>query len=153
MNQTTTQNTTPYMSPNLREFNRLFKEFNDIYRDAAQKLGLSNSTLDILYALCELGDGCLQRDICRTTFIPKQTIHSAISKMEQEGYVTLSHGKGRSMHIYLTDKGHTLIEQTMSPLVTIENEAFSCMSEEECHMLLALHSKYIRALRTGVSTL
>ena len=141
MNQTTTQNTTPYMSPNLREFNRLFKEFNDIYRDAAQKLGLSNSTLDILYALCELGDGCLQRDICRTTFIPKQTIHSAISKMEQEGYVTLSHGKGRS------------IEQTMSPLVTIENEAFSCMSEEECHMLLALHSKYIRALRAGVSTL
>ncbi len=153
MNQTTNQTATPYMSPNLRELNRLIKESNDIYRDAAQRLGLSNSTLDILYALCELGDGCLQRDICRTTFIPKQTIHSAISKMEKEGYVTLSPGKGRSMHIYLTEQGRALVERTMAPLVAIENEAFSCMSEEECHTLLTLHSKYTRALRAGIATL
>ncbi len=40
--------TTPYMSSNLREYNRIYKEVNDIYRDAASKFGLSNSVFDIL---------------------------------------------------------------------------------------------------------
>lgn len=39
--------TTPYMSSNLREYNRIYKEVNDIYRDAASKFGLSNSVFDI----------------------------------------------------------------------------------------------------------
>lgn len=47
--------TTPYMSSNLREYNRIYKEVNDIYRDAASKFGLSNSVFDILYTICEVG--------------------------------------------------------------------------------------------------
>lgn len=39
--------TTPYMSSNLREYNRIYKEVNDIYRDAASKFGLSNSAFYI----------------------------------------------------------------------------------------------------------
>ena len=65
--------TTPYMSSNLREYNRIYKEVNDIYRDAASKFGLSNSVFDILYTICEVGEGCLQKDVCDATFIPKQT--------------------------------------------------------------------------------
>ena len=38
--------TTPYMSSNLREYNRIYKEVNDIYRDAASKFGLSNSVFE-----------------------------------------------------------------------------------------------------------
>ena len=56
--------TTPYMSSNLREYNRIYKEVNDIYRDAASKFGLSNSVFDILYTICEVGEGCLQKDVC-----------------------------------------------------------------------------------------
>ena len=48
--------TTPYMSSNLREYNRIYKEVNDIYRDAASKFGLSNSVFDILYTICEVGE-------------------------------------------------------------------------------------------------
>ena len=50
--------TTPYMSSNLREYNRIYKEVNDIYRDAASKFGLSNSVFDILYTICEVGAAC-----------------------------------------------------------------------------------------------
>lgn len=99
--------TTPYMSSNLREYNRIYKEVNDIYRDAASKFGLSNSVFDILYTICEVGEGCLQKDVCDATFIPKQTVNSAIRKLEQEGYLTLSNGKGHSKHILLTESGHT----------------------------------------------
>lgn len=99
-----------YMSSYLCEFNRIFKEFNDIYHDVALRLGLSNSAFDIFYAICELGDGCLQRDICKTTFIPKQTVNSSIRNLEREGYLTLVHGKGRNMHIYLTERGKKMLK-------------------------------------------
>ena len=132
--------TTPYMSSNLREYNRIYKEVNDIYRDAASKFGLSNSVFDILYTICEVGEGCLQKDVCDATFIPKQTVNSAIRK-------------GHSKHILLTESGHTLLKETIFPIVEAENEAFTELSFEECNLLLKLHSKYTTALREKFSKL
>lgn len=145
--------TTPYMSSNLREYNRIYKEINNVYRDAATKFGLSNSVFDILYTICEVGDGCLQKDVCDATFIPKQTVNSAIRKLEQKGYLTLSNGKGRSKHIHLTESGHTLLKETIFPIVEAENEAFTELSPEECKLLLNLHERYITALRKKFSKL
>lgn len=136
----------PYISAPLKEFNRIYKKSNEVYHDMALRLGLSNSAFDILYSISELGDGCLQKDICNATFIPKQTVNSSIRQMEAAGYLTLSSGKGRSMHINLTDTGRTLLEQTIYPVMQIENEAFSCMNEEECRQMLALYRRYTLAL-------
>ena len=96
---------TLYMSRQLIEFNHIYKEFNDVYREAATKVGLSLSGFDILYAICEMGDGCLQRDISQMCCIPKQTVNSSIRKLEQDRYLILEKGKGRDMHIHLTEKG------------------------------------------------
>lgn len=131
----------PKMSPALLESNKLFKEFNNIYHDAALKLGISNSSLDILYSICELGDGCLQRDISKSTFIPKQTIHSSIRSLEKLGYIYLSNGKGRNMH------GRDYIKETIYPIITLENEAISSLTEDERRQMLILQSKHITALR------
>lgn len=144
---------TPYMSSNLREYNRIYKEVNDIYQETAARFGLSNSAFDILYTICEVGDGCLQRDVCDATFIPKQTVHSSIRKLEQEGYLTLSSGKGRSKHIHLTESGHILLKETIFPIVEAENEAFLELSQEECELLLKLHGEYVTALRNKFSKL
>ena len=138
---------TPYMSSNLREYNRIYKEVNDIYHEITTKLGLSNSAFEILYTICEAGDGCLQRDVCNAALIPKQTVNSSIRKLEKEGYLTLSNGKGRSKHIHLTESGYTLLKKTIFPIVEAENEAFTELSQDECTLLLKLHEKYIRALR------
>lgn len=145
--------TIPYMSSNLQEYNRIYKEVNGIYRDVATKLGLSNSAFEILYTICEVGDGCLQKNVCDSTFIPKQTVNSAIRKLEQEGYLTLSNGKGRSKHIHLTETGHTLLKETIFPIIKAENEAFTELSSEECELLLTLHGKYITLLRKKFSKL
>lgn len=144
---------TPYMSSNLREYNRIYKEVNDIYHDVATKFGLSNSAFDILYTICEVGDGCLQRDVCDATFIPKQTVNSSIRKLERAGYVTLSDGKGRSKHIHLTESGHTLLKEKIFPIIKAENEAFTELSQEECTFLLKLQGKYTVALREKFSKL
>lgn len=144
---------TPYISNPLKEFNRIYKKTNEIYHDIALRLGLSDSAFDILYSISELGDGCLQKDICNATCIPKQTIHSSIRQMEKSGYLTLSSGKGRSMHITLTDLGKNLLERTIYPVMQMEGEAFHCMTDEECQQMLALFGKYIQALGDAAKNL
>lgn len=143
----------PYISNPLKEFNRIYKKANEIYHDIALRLGLSDSAFDILYSISELGDGCLQKDICNATCIPKQTIHSSIRQMEKSGYLTLSSGKGRSMHITLTDLGKSLLERTIYPVMQMEGEAFHCMTDEECQQMLALFGKYIQALGDAAKNL
>lgn len=143
----------PYISNPLKEFNRIYKKTNEIYHDIALRLGLSDSAFDILYSISELGDGCLQKDICNATCIPKQTIHSSIRQMEKSGYLTLSSGKGRNMHITLTDLGKRLLERTIYPVMQMEGEAFHCMTDEECQQMLALFGKYIQALGDAAKNL
>ena len=145
--------TRPYMSTYLCEFNRIYKEFNDIYHEAALRLGLSNSAFDIFYAICELGDGCLQRDICNMTFIPKQTVNSSIRNLEKEGYLTLLHGKGRNMHIYLTEHGKEVLKDLIYPVIEVENNSFQELTEEERQQLLCLLARYNAELKRGFEKL
>ena len=129
------------MHPGMKEFNRIFKEYNHIYHDIALKLGLSDSGFDILYTICDIGNGCLQKDICEATRLSKQTVHSSVCKLEKDGYLFLKPGKGRNMQIFLTPSGNTLIE----------NLAFTHMTEEEQGEFLRLNKKYAEGLRKYAS--
>lgn len=140
------------ISPYLKEHNHIYTELNDIYHEAARKMHLSDSALDILYGIYDMGNDCQQRDICKASCMPKQTVHSSISKLEKEGYLTLVSGTGRNKYIRLTDSGKDLIEKKLLPLIRIENDAFNCMSAEECKLMLTLNKKYAQALRQGLST-
>ena len=144
---------TVLISKYLKEYNHIYKEANDIYHEIARKLQLSDSALDIFYTIFEMGDNCLQRDICKASCMPKQTVNSSIRKLQTDGYLTLSPGKGRSMHIHLTASGKKLIQEKLVPLIRIENDAFEDMTVEECEQLIHLNVKYNQALRSRLSNL
>ena len=144
---------TVLISKYLKEYNHIYKEANDIYHEIARKLQLSDSALDIFYTIFEMGDNCLQRDICKASCMPKQTVNSSIRKLQVDGYLTLSPGKGRSMHIHLTPSGQKLIQEKLVPLIRIENDAFEDMTVEECEQLIHLNAKYNQALRSRLSNL
>ena len=144
---------TVLISKYLKEYNHIYKEANDIYHEIARKLQLSDSALDIFYTIFEMGDNCLQRDICKASCMPKQTVNSSIRKLQTDGYLTLSPGKGRSMHIHLTASGKKLIQEKLVPLIRIENDAFEDMTVEECEQLIHLNAKYNQALRSRLSNL
>ena len=144
---------TVLISKYLKEYNHIYKEANDIYHEIARKLQLSDSALDIFYTIFEMGDNCLQRDICKASCMPKQTVNSSIRKLQTDGYLTLSPGKGRSMHIHLTPSGKKLIQEKLVPLIRIENDAFEDMTVEECEQLIHLNAKYNQALRSRLSNL
>ena len=55
------------ISKYLKEYNCLYKEANEIYHEAARRLHLSDSAFEIFYALFDMGDNCLQRDICKAS--------------------------------------------------------------------------------------
>lgn len=137
----------------LREFNKFDKEMNELYHGVASKMGISDSALSIFYILYDLGDGCLQKDICYEAFANKQTINSSIRKLMQDGYIYLKQGHGRDKHIFLTEAGKQFIEAYIIPVVQKENEAFTALSPKEQSELLRLSNLYMESLRLKLSEL
>ena len=79
-----------------KEFYNLLSQVNSVYHDAALKLGLTDSELDILYSLNEHGSVCNQSIFYKETGTTKSTINSAVRRMEQAGYLYLKPGTGRN---------------------------------------------------------
>lgn len=131
----------------LKEFNHIYREIDELYHAMALERGLSDSAFIILYNICELGDGCLQKDISRIACISKQTINSSIRKLEKEGYLCLEKGRGRDMHIHLTPAGQRLAEEKIWPVMEMEKRVFGEMSPQESRELLKLSRKYMELLK------
>ena len=99
----------------IHEFNHIYKELDDLYHEIALKIGISNSALAILYTVCVLGDGCLQKDVCQEAYISKQTVNSSVRKLEKNGYLYLEQGTGRDKHIRLTEMGRRFVKEKIRP--------------------------------------
>lgn len=130
-----------------KEFNRLYKELDELYHEVAAKAGMSDSAFCIMYAIVEMGDGCLQKDIARHYSLSKQTINSSIQNLKNKGYISLVQGKGRDKHIHLTDAGQRLAEEKILPVINVENAVLLDMAPFESQELLRLMKKYIQLLR------
>ena len=137
----------------LDQFNRLFRESNKLYHNLAVKLSLSDSAITILYMLCQLGDGCLQKDICEQSCNSKQTINSAIRKLESENIVFLEKHGGKAKIVCLTDEGRAYTKQTAGKLFEAECSAFRDWSEEEIRLYLRLIEKHSATLRKQIQNL
>lgn len=134
----------------LTEYNRIFKENDDIYRGAAKLLGLSDCAFWILYTLRESKEDLTQSTLCETTYQPKQTIHSALKKLEQEGYVELKEMRDRrSKQVCLTPKGIQLAEKTVDRVIAAERDAFANLTEEETETFFRLLCKYNHLLKAA----
>lgn len=129
------------------EYGRMWKEFGDVYRKAALAAGLSESAFEILYALCDLGEGCLQRDICQYSYASKQTINSSVHKLEKDGYLRLEPAEsGRGMRIYLTPAGKSLTKQRVKPFADADFSAFASFSAAERKATLSMQRAFLDKL-------
>ncbi|MCI8543341.1 MarR family winged helix-turn-helix transcriptional regulator [Acetatifactor aquisgranensis] len=142
-----------YTTAEMKRFNYLISETNAVYHEAAQKLGLSDSTQQVLYTICNNGDSCLISDICRLSGISKQTINSALRKLEGEGIVYLEASDGRKKRVCLTERGKKLAEDTVVKLIEIENGLLDSWSREELEQYLGLTQRYLDSLRAKVQEL
>lgn len=129
----------------MAEYDRLQKKFGEIYHDYAKRCGIADSVLWILYSIKE-GEGArTQKELCDEWYFSKQTINSALKQMEGQGLLRLetTGGNRKNKRIRLTDKGETLAEQTVLPLMKAENRAMAEFGEEKWTVFLDLTKRYI----------
>ena len=92
----------------ISRINCLTEDIDSLYHQAALKLGVSDSVLFILYMIFIRGERCFLYDIYKLSGISKQTINSAIRKLEIEEIVYLEKHNGKSKIVCLTEKeNHT----------------------------------------------
>ena len=79
---------------------------------------------------------------------PKQSIHTALKGLVNDGYVILESQERdrRSKHIHLTDKGISLAQNTADQIVQAENKAFSALTDEERKTFLYQFDRLTSAL-------
>ena len=132
----------------LAKYNDLMKENENIYRDLAKNFQLSECRLWILYVLRTEAKALSQSDICACLYQPKQSINSALKKLESEGYIILSPGNDRrSKQIMLTPAGIHLCEKTVDQIIETECNALSDLSDEGVELFLSLFHKYTELLK------
>ena len=131
----------------MKRFNYLLGELDAVYHDMSLKLGLSDSAMNILYTICDQGDRCLLQNICRWSGLSKQTINSAIRKLETEGVVYLERAGSRNKDVCLTEQGMELAERTVGRIMQAENENFASWTEEDVEKYLELTAHFLAAIR------
>lgn len=137
----------PHSGNPVVQFNYLNSEINCTYHDIHARLGLSDSAFIVLYILHDFGGECLLGDIIRLSGISKQTVNSALRKLEGEGALTVKPFRGKRKSVCLTEKGKDLIELYVMPVIRIENEIWSSWTEQEQRLYLQLTERYLAALR------
>lgn len=136
-----------YISKDINRFNYLLSETDAVYHDMSKRLGLSDSISQILYTICDLGDGCLLQEICRRCGLSKQTVNSAIRRLESDGCLYLEAAGARNKKAYLTDRGKALAERTAVKIIKAENEIFASWPAEDVARYLELTERYLLEIR------
>ena len=135
------------LSKAMKRYNHLMSEIEATYHEISWKLNLSDSAMQILYTICDNGTNCLLQDICYRTGLSKQTINSAIRKLEAGNIVYLEPAGAKNKNVCLTEEGKRLADQTVRRIIQAENEIFASWSSEDVQKYLDLTEAYLSALR------
>lgn len=130
-----------------------FAETDAAYHDAALKLGLTDSAMNVLYTLCQFDGVCTLGKIMSLSGIPKQTVNSALRRLEKDGVLRLESVDGRKKRALLTGKGRELCAGTVLRLMAMEDEIYGSWLPEEREQYLTLTRRYLESLREKLGEL
>lgn len=144
---------THQLSKELKRLNYLLGEINAAYHEMARKFELSDSVSKILYAICDKGEGCSLQTIIRYTDLSKQTVNSALRKLESDEIIYLEAINAKSKKVYLTDKGKQLVKHTAERMLQIEDKIFASWEKEDVKRYLKFIERYLTDLKEEIKTL
>ena len=141
-------------SASLKRLNHLQSEMSVVYHEMSLIFDLSDSVMQILYTICDNGgESCLLHDICYLTGLPKQTINSALRKLEEEQIIYLKPVDRKNKRVCLTDKGKELATQTAGKIIDAENRIFAEWGVEAAEQFLSLNERYLECLQKELQQL
>ena len=93
------------MIMNIRQrLNKNYNEINGLYHDISMKLGLSDSESMVMYMLYDTQEPLTQSDIVKATGLSKQTLNSAVRKLEKEGIEVIENRVDLNKYQYREEK-------------------------------------------------
>ena len=133
----------------IREFNEADKEMNIIYHRLARHYRLSDSVFWVLYLLGEARGPMPQTKLCSALFLSKQTVNSALKKLESRANLIIDtmSGDRRNKQLSLTAGGEELLRLAVEPTLSMEERAFLRLTPEERRTFLDLSHRYLNAIR------
>lgn len=133
----------------LRRVNRLIAETDAVYHKIALSYGISDSILMILYVLCAHDGRCPVFTLRREVELSKQTVHSALQKMEKDGLITVSQTEDnrKTREVCLTSAGRAFCEKTAGRLIEAENRIFSSFSDADLSAYFYVSEQFLKQLQ------
>ena len=141
------------ISNELRQLNRLYTEIDAVYHEAAFRLGLADSELHILYALCNEENSRRLSDVIHESGLSKQTVNSALRKLEKDGLLYLQPEGSRSKRVCLTESGRRLCQESAGRLMSLEDAVYAEWSSDELRLYLSLTERYVNSFREKIKVL
>ena len=133
-------------------YNQLLKECDTVYHAAAVRSGLSDCAFWILYSVQDTKRTYTQSEICDSSSLPRQTVNSALKKLEKDGYLTLQRIEGKiSKSIHLTEQGHAFVQKYIKPVMEAEDRACELFSDEEKKLFLNIFRTLVDRLNEEIS--
>ena len=141
------------ISEQIHKLNYLTSDLDGLYHQASLQIGVADSVMRVLYAIYDNGDGCPLQTICRQSGISKQTVNSALRKLEGDGILYLAHFKGKNKKVMLTEKGKAYLEQTAERIFAAECRAYADWTVSEMEEYLRLTEKFVASFRKQVQAM
>ena len=135
------------------KINCLNEEIESLYHQASVKLGVSDSVSFVLYMTYINKGKCLLYDIYKSSGISKQTINSAIRKLENEDIIYLEKYNGKSKIVCLTEKGKEYANKTAKKLYEAEFSTFKDWDKKEMEIYLELMEKHRNSFKKQIEKL
>ncbi len=142
----------PLANERIATMNRMLREYGSLYEGVAARLGVPDSVFDTLYTLY-LHDGATQKEICDISYVSKQTIHSAVMRLERDGLIRTERGHGRAVKLFLTETGRAEAARIARPVVEVEQRAYDVLSPREFDELLGYLDRIADQLRRGMDAI
>lgn len=137
----------------LNRFNYLFGETEALYHEMSHKLGLADSAMKILYTVCDTGEPCPLQEVCRRSGLSKQTVNSALRKLEGEGVLYLQSTGSRGKQVCLTEAGRALAARTVVRIIEMENAVLAGWDPRDVQAYLAFTERFLTDLKARASAL
>lgn len=137
----------------MKRYNHLLGELQAVYHDISNKLGMSDSASLVLYTICNAGGKCPIHTICKESGLSKQTVNSALRKLEQQQIVYLEAADKRAKTVCLTEEGKAYSQKTAVRIIEIENDIMHSWDKHDVELYLALTEKFLLDLKAKADAL
>ena len=130
----------------IQELNQSFKKMDNIYYELAKNSGLSDTAFWIIYTIKNEKGAYQQKDLCIMCSYSKQTINSALKKLEEQDIiklVTVPNNK-KDKKIILTEYGEKIAKKFIEPVNVIERMALNKIKEKR--QFVHLFKEYIEEM-------